>query len=170
VNRSAVFSDDRLCRFELRRVWDEDKPLAAWLMQNPSKAGAEEDDPSVLRVVHFSRLLGAGGAIVVNWTPWVATDPGEMVEAMRLGKVDSFLSRNIGFVAAAAEEATWRVVAFGVPPMSLGFHVSRALNVFRGGREVLCIGSTGGGHPLHPMARGRWRALNETIPYPWRGS
>jgi hypothetical protein len=166
----ATFSADGRARFTVSRIWDERLPLAAWLMANPSKAGKEDNDPTVLRVIHFSRKLRAGGFVGVNWNPWVDSDPLEAARQLGLGVVDPYLSENLVHIGGAAAKAKFLVVAFGVPPMSLLWHVRRAYGAFsRGDRDLLCLGTTKGGWPLHPMARGRWRVIPDVTPFPYDG-
>jgi hypothetical protein len=167
--RSAVLAFDDLCRLELRRIWDPALPLAAWLMLNPSKADHEIDDPTVGRVCHFSRKAGAGGAIVVNVTPWRATDPEAMMRALVLGDISfEMLSANMASIEAASAEASIHFAAFGVVPSGLGWHRSRALERFaKHSDQLLCLGQSPGGWPLHPLARGKFAIRNDSEPGPW---
>jgi hypothetical protein len=53
-------------RFVLERVWDAQRPTALWIMLNPSTADAFEDDPTIRRVVSFSKTYGMGACRVIN--------------------------------------------------------------------------------------------------------
>ena len=168
--RSAIIAFDGRCRLELRRIWDPDLPRAAWLMLNPSKADAEVDDPTLLRVVHFSRKLGAGSAVVVNVLPWRATDPEDMLRALRCGEItDDMLATNLASVRAASLESQFHVAAFGVVHASLGWHRSRVLESFSryADNGLLCLGRSPAGWPLHPLARGKFAVRNDVEPGPW---
>jgi hypothetical protein len=144
-------------------------PLAAWLMCNPSKADGEVDDQTALRVVHFSRALGCGAAIVVNVLPWRATDPNDMLLALRTGRVtNEMMLENLKAIGHSSLRAQRHIVAFGVLPRELGWHRARALERFSNhADQLLCLGISPGGWPLHPLARGRFAIPNSTVPKPW---
>jgi hypothetical protein len=167
MERSAVL--DEHCRWEIRRIWDPTLPLAAWLMLNASKADGEIDDPTILRTVHFSRKVGAGGLIGVNLVPWRATDPGDMLRALRQGLISpEMLSLNLDYILAASREAEFHFVAFGVVAPELAWHRRRALDQFsRRADQLLCLGRSPAGWPLHPVARGKFAIRNDTEPMPW---
>lgn len=54
VERSAVVSPDGRYRYLLERRWGNG-PAIVWVMLNPSMADATVDDPTIRRVVSFSR-------------------------------------------------------------------------------------------------------------------
>lgn len=64
--RGAVFSDDRVYRYQLRRCWDVTEPIVAFVMLNPSTADAIEDDPTVRRCIGFAKNWGYGALLVGN--------------------------------------------------------------------------------------------------------
>lgn len=169
MKRSAIIEFDDLCRMEIRRVWDDALPLAAWLMLNPSKADGEIDDPTSLRVTHFTRKLGAGGWIGVNIIPHRATNPADMLSALARGLITAeMLSSNMDHILQASREARWHVAAFGVVHRDLGWHRRRALEQFeRRAERLLCLGTSPGGWPLHPLARGKFAIRNDVELVPW---
>lgn len=75
LERSAVISGDGRYRYELRRVWNSDRPTVGWIMLNPSTADADHDDPTIRRCVSFARAWGYGGIVVRNLFAYRATDP-----------------------------------------------------------------------------------------------
>src|ERR1035441_4905977 len=72
---SAVFSEDRSRRYRLGRGLP---PEVCFVMLNPSKAGENDDDPTVRRCMGFAERWGFSGIIVVNLIPVIATDPGRL--------------------------------------------------------------------------------------------
>lgn len=54
----AMFSDDMRHRFQLWRIWESGLPLALFIMLNPSKAGAVENDPTVQRQIERVKSWG----------------------------------------------------------------------------------------------------------------
>src|SRR3954464_9777077 len=74
----AVFSACRRWRYLLWRQWDEAKPVANFLMLNPSTADEFQLDPSCTRARIDAERWGYGALILPNLFGWRATDPGEM--------------------------------------------------------------------------------------------
>ncbi|HEY5834928.1 DUF1643 domain-containing protein [Streptomyces sp.] len=72
---SAVFDTDGIYRYLLTRVWDPARPLACWIMLNPSTADATTTDPTLTRVVRFTADAGCGGLAIVNLFALRSTDP-----------------------------------------------------------------------------------------------
>jgi hypothetical protein len=75
ISKHAKISDDKLYRYQLTRIWDEDKPKVLFIMLNPSTADDLEDDPTIRRVVDFAKSWGYGGVYVANLYAFRSTDP-----------------------------------------------------------------------------------------------
>ena len=75
---TATFDDDRRYRYRLSRVWDDKLPRIAWCMLNPSTASAFHLDPTIHRIIGFSRSWGYGAAEVVNLFAWRTAHPKEL--------------------------------------------------------------------------------------------
>ncbi len=73
--RTAVFSKDCKYRYYLTRTWDPKRSPVIFMMCNPSKATAEEDDPTICRCKEYARKWGYGGLIVVNLFAFRSPDP-----------------------------------------------------------------------------------------------
>jgi hypothetical protein len=138
-------------------------------MCNPSKADGEVDDPTVLRVVHFSKKLGCGAAMIVNVLPWRATWPDELPMLVKTNRItDEMLRENLKAIAHVSVRAHRHVVAFGVLHRDLGWHRRRALEQFGNhAAERLCLGTSPAGWPLHPLARGKFAIPNDRELTPW---
>lgn len=76
--KSAYISQDNQYRYKLFRCWDENKPTIMFVMLNPSTADSEKDDPTIRRVIHFSKSWGYGGVYVVNLYAFRSTNPKEL--------------------------------------------------------------------------------------------
>ncbi|HWV89920.1 MAG TPA: DUF1643 domain-containing protein, partial [Burkholderiales bacterium] len=74
----AQFSRCRRWRYLLWRRWDESKPVANFLMLNPSTADEVKLDPSCTRARNYAERWGYGALVVTNIFGWRATDPDEM--------------------------------------------------------------------------------------------
>jgi len=152
--RTAVLSKDRHYRYQLARYWsgtDGARELIGWVMLNPSTADAELDDPTIRRIIGFSKRWGADGLLVANVFSWRETDPALLEHA-----VDPAGPENEAWLATTAQLATKTVVAWGAGHKAIkGFEhavlqVTRTLT--RYGREpVYCLGTTKAGHPRHPL-------------------
>ena len=169
LRRSAVLGGDGdRYRYELRRIWTTGRPLLVACMLNPSTADHERDDPTLLSLMHFARLWGLGGVLVVNLFALRSPNPRDLTAS-----ADPVGSDNHSYIAAAMSLAAWQhtglLVAWGA-----GGHLydraewfaSRALGVHK--LTLLCLGRTADGSPKHPMARGRYRIPRDQQPIPWR--
>lgn len=81
VEKSAVFSADRVFRYELSRTWGVGGRYLNFLMLNPSKANEFENDPTVERCERRARMWGYDGLLVTNLFAFRATDPNVMLIA-----------------------------------------------------------------------------------------
>lgn len=146
----AVVSDDGVYRYALTRTWRTDVPALSFVMCNPSKADAFEDDPTIRRCMGFARREGAGGLRVVNLFAYRATSPLTL-RAARL--VDHATNdpcigpRNDGYLDALPHDERV-VVAWGAFPAPVRIaHVVRLLQP----RRLWCLGVTASGAPRHPL-------------------
>ena len=71
----ATFSSCRRWRWLLWRRWDDARPLANFLMLNPSTADETQLDPTCTRARGYAERWGYGGLVVTNVFAWRATDP-----------------------------------------------------------------------------------------------
>src|SRR3954447_24752698 len=77
----ARFSSCRRWRYLLWRRWDEARPVANFLMLNPSTADEFRLDPSCTRARLYAARWALGALIVTNISAWRATDPRQMKAA-----------------------------------------------------------------------------------------
>lgn len=174
VHASADFSIDGKLRLRLDRWW-EPGPRALICMTNPSKAGAHDNDATVWNLIALVRALGFPGFTVVNWLPYIATNPADLFAWRNaLLETDGPLYRTIHakaieLVEAVTDSAAARFVAWGnlVPEVPHTTAILRALS--GGGKyELLAFGLTKDGTPKHPAARGVHRLVPGTQPTIWR--
>jgi len=69
----AIFSPCRSLRYRLSRGPHGNRMPV--VMLNPSTAGADENDPTITRLLGFSERFGYDGIDVVNLYSYIATDP-----------------------------------------------------------------------------------------------
>jgi len=142
----ARFSSCRRWRTLLWRRWDATRPVANFLMLNPSTADEAQLDPSCTRARVYAERWGFGGLIVTNLFAWRATDPDEMKSARApVGR------GNDAAILAAAREAALLVCAWG----NHGAHLERSRRVVSllrsAGIDLHVLKMNGGGEPAHPL-------------------
>ncbi len=148
VKSGAKFSEDRVYRPMLWRIWDEAKPPLVICMLNPSKAGELESDPTVTRQIERAVRLGCGSLIVVNAFDVVATDPRDM---KRHPKPNS--DQNDGEIALACALAVAKggivIAAWGSHAAHRGRH-AELLALLRN-IPLQAVALTKDGYPGHPL-------------------
>jgi hypothetical protein len=145
VYGAAHFSPDEAMtyRYRLVRDWDGDLPTVNFIGLNPSTADALSDDPTVRRLLSFSKRWGFGKLIITNLFAWRATEP----KAMR-GSVDPVGPENDEFIQASSLEAQQVVVCWGEGGR---FHDRwREVAPFLPSMPA-CFGTTRSGQPKHPL-------------------
>lgn len=142
----AAFSACRRWRYLLWRRWDGSRPVANFLMLNPSTADELKLDPSCTRARLYAERWGYGALIVTNLFGWRATDPDEMKAAR-----DPVGRGNDRAILAAAREAAIIVCAWGNHGVHLG-RSSQILSKLRAARVTLhTLRLNGSGEPAHPL-------------------
>jgi hypothetical protein len=142
---TATFNEARTHRFLLTRTWDEDGPVMAWVMLNPSKAGALINDPTVSRCISRARQAH-GGIVIGNLFALQATDPAELRK-----HPDPVGAGNDEFIAEACSGAETVVAAWGAHGTFLGRDREVTRMLAEAGVRLQCLGVTSGGQPRHPL-------------------
>lgn len=162
--KGAYISACNKYRYSLWRVWTPEKPLMVFVMQNPSKADAEDDDPTIRRCVAFALREKMGGIHVVNVFAYRATNERELL------KVDDPVGpENRSYLDNAMlvnQDGGKIVLAWGTPfgGAKLIHNYTETIELFSHPKyNAHCLGETRGGHPRHPLML---RA--DTPLVPWR--
>lgn len=146
--RTADISPCGRYRYRLERIWNPERAAILFVMLNPSTADAEVDDPTIRRCRSFAQREAAGGIVVVNLFALRATSPGAISVA-----TDPIGPRNDHEIDMAAATARRIVAAWGSSPAKVTSY-RRDLHVLarlRAKGEVVCLGTTQGGAPRHPL-------------------
>lgn len=142
----ATFSACRRWRTLLWRCWDEARPIANFLMLNPSTADERVLDPTCARARNYAERWGYGALLVTNVFAWRATDPGAMCAA-----ADPVGKGNDAAILQAAQRAQLVVCAWG----NHGRHLGRSgavQGLLRGAGIVLhVLRLNDNGEPAHPL-------------------
>jgi hypothetical protein len=114
-------------------------------MLNPSTADDLADDPTIRRVVGFSRSWGFGLVSVVNLHSHRATDPAKL-STLADYTVDE---ANDAEILREATPSRVIVAAWGAHATRWPRRVEHVRRLL--GDEVYCLGLTKHGHPKHPL-------------------
>lgn len=142
LRNSALFSDDRIYRYELWRIWDDSKPYAMFIGLNPSTADEVKNDPTVRRCIRFSMDWGYGALCMTNIFAYRATDPRVMKRAD-----EPVGPENDSTLVKIASGAGIIIGAWG----NHGSYMDRDRRVLDILPEIHHLGLTMRGKPKHPL-------------------
>ena len=154
--RNAILSADRVQRFKLTRNWDLSLPMITWVLHNPSKADESADDPTVRKVIGFSRRWGYGGASIYNGIAARATNPSELKDIPWNSAENQRHLEGIHHedrVMCAWGNTDW--------PTTFSALISQLLSQKN---YLWCLGRTLSGNPKHPVRLGyntQWQKFYE---------
>lgn len=187
----ARFSDDRVMRYRLARALSERAvavnqhptgdptevkigwlvgPLkrVVFLLLNPSTADAFELDPTVTECRKRSINLGADVLEVVNLFAFRSPYPTDLRKRAVGFRGDD--PENNATILAACTGAHCVIAGWGNDG-ALDHRDLSVLNLLRSNRTALHhLGTTQGGYPKHPLARGKHRIPADQQPIAWSPS
>ena len=145
----ATFSDDRLYRYALWRVWGDlfrPKGFVNFILLNPSTADEKRSDPTVTRCVLRARQWGYTGLLVTNLFAYRATDPRELKQVL-----DPVGPENDKVILERAAQAALIVCGWG----NHGAYGGRSRRVRQllsiDGMRLHALGFNRSGEPEHPL-------------------
>ncbi|WP_321820813.1 MULTISPECIES: DUF1643 domain-containing protein [unclassified Burkholderia] len=145
----AVFSPCRRYRYRLWRIWDASRPLAVFVMLNPSIANESDPDPTVTRCMRRMAQRGYGGIVIVNLYAWVSTDPAVLSTVVEPVGADN----DFHILDAARQAADGAVICGWGTKLPTGSR--RDIDVTRllrsAGIQPMCLVTTKDGFPKHPL-------------------
>ena len=144
----AVISVCGTYRYRLDRVWGPGDRLG-WCLLNPSVAGKEVNDPTVVRCVGFTKAAGYDGMSVFNLYARRATDPYDLVD----DSLDNVGPRYWDYVEDVLREVSAVVCAWGANIMATDRAqvVLATITRMYPAMPLLCLGTTKSGAPRHPL-------------------
>ena len=138
ISRSADISNDKKERFSLSRIWDSKKPKVLYIMLNPSYADHKLDDPTIRRLIFFSKKFRFGGFYVTNLFTQITPYPKEL-------NMDNHLKKkNLKIISELIKKSNSIVYAWG----NL---VSEPKELMKLIESPLCFGINKNGTPKHPL-------------------
>lgn len=136
----AVKSECGRFRYSLKRVWNPDAEIGAFLCANPSKADHLLSDDTVFKCGNLAVQWRWGGFYILNLYPHYSTDPA-LVECTAASD-----DRNSRYIAMVAAEVGTLVLACG------NGH-EKKMNALIAGvpkEKLFCLRKNTGGGFLHP--------------------
>jgi hypothetical protein len=184
IVRSAEI--DGCYRWTATRAWGAG-PCVLWCLLNPSVADGKRDDPTMQRMIGFSYRWGFGSMIVTNVYPFIASDTKDLAgwwsnrkKTARHDLHEAWI-KNTHVVSAAMGRAATFVAGWGngVDVEDLAQFLEHArpsvdTSEHDGFGDVkvpadwMCLGKTGLGNPIHPLARGAHRVPDDAVLQTWR--
>lgn len=148
---SATISSCGRYRYRLeRRIPDVIGPALCWLMLNPSTADASKDDPTIRKVIGFTKRGGYGSAVVVNLFALRETEPKKVRTQLAVAEGPD----NLATILRASVSSDAMVCAWGAQPWARE-QARAVLEWLLFARATpprfLCLGRTKDGDPLHPL-------------------
>ncbi len=155
---SAVFSEDRTLRYELRRSCGLGQGTVMWIMFNPSTADEEVNDPTIRRCIDFTQRWGFRDLVVVNLLPIRSPNPKEAwdwyrsISAIGQPYMGSGFYENLRHIEQIAMEmdpvVDKCVAAWGSLAGDIGWDFRNEWSLFD---ELWCLGVNADGQPKHPL-------------------
>ena len=152
MNRSAVISNCKLFRYELRRVWDESAPLVLFVGLNPSTADGTNEDNTSRVCINYAKRWGYGGLLLGNLFAFRSTDQSALYTAS-----DPIGPENDTWLKSLQAEARLVVCAW----TNTGAYKGRDLAVLKYLEAPRCLAKLKSGRPGHPLYK---RADLQPIP------
>ena len=138
ILRNARLSNDKKHRYKLSRHWDLNKPQILYIMLNPSIGNESIDDPTIRRLLSFTKKFDYGGFFVGNLFTYVTPNPKTLDTSIGL------TNKNLNVLTNLVSKADEVVYAWGnsiEEPNELKKLIS----------NPMCFGKNLNGTPKHPL-------------------
>ena len=152
IRSNASFSDCGKYRWSLTRVFDESKKGLVFIGLNPSLATSSENDPTLRRLIRFSKTWGYSSLHVLNLFAKITNRPNMLRTCCDpIGQKNDFeLERNIRLWSE--NNSYDLLLGWGVNGKFMNRN-KQILNIISksSSRRPYVIGLTKEGHPSHPL-------------------
>jgi hypothetical protein len=138
ILQNARFSNDKKHRYKLSRHWDLNKPQILYIMLNPSIGNESIDDPTIRRLLSFTKKFDYGGFFVGNLFTYITPNPKTLDTSIGL------TNKNLNVLTNLVSKADEVVYAWGnsiEEPNELKKLIS----------NPMCFGKNLNGTPKHPL-------------------
>ena len=161
ICREAIFSDCKQYRFLLTRKIDTgffntSEKNITFLMFNPSTADAEEDDPTIRRVIGFATREDCTNIKIVNLIPFITPKPSDLNPRTAFGTGEYIFTLIKALIESDRIVVAWGAIGDKYPDIFLaalreiGQSMERKKDLLYSGK-FFSLGTTEGGHPKHPL-------------------
>ena len=138
ILRNARFSNDKKHRYRLSRHWDLNKPEILYIMLNPSIGNESIDDPTIKRLLSFTRKFDYGGFFVGNLFTYITPNPKTLDTSIGL------TNKNLNILSNLVSKVDKVVYAWGN-----SIEEPNEFKKFISG--PMCFGKNLNGTPSHPL-------------------
>ena len=138
IIRNAGFSNDKKHRYKLSRHWDLNKPQILYIMLNPSIGNENIDDPTIRRLLSFTRKFDYGGFFVGNLFTYITPNPKTLDTSIGL------TNKNLNILHNLVSKVDKVVYAWGN-----SIEEPNEFKKFISG--PMCFGKNLNGTPSHPL-------------------
>ncbi|MDC1034524.1 DUF1643 domain-containing protein [Flavobacteriaceae bacterium] len=138
IVRKVKLSLDKKHRLMLSRHWNLKNPSLLYIMFNPSIADDKIDDPTIRRLISFSKTFNYGGFYVANLYTYITPNPKIIDTSVGVKK------NNLKIIMNLTNKVEDIVYAWGnsiVEPRELRNLIT----------SPLCFGKNTNGSPKHPL-------------------
>lgn len=136
--REAKFCEAKKNRYFLKREWDNSKGLLLYIMLNPSVADEKKDDPTIRRLINFTKKFDYGGFLVGNIFTKITPNP------KKLNKSKGMTDKNFEELIKLINKVDQIVYAWGNTIEEPQLLKKLVLN-------PKCFGKNVNGTPKHPL-------------------
>ncbi|GAB4305003.1 MAG: DUF1643 domain-containing protein [Geminocystis sp.] len=144
--RKAEFSNDRIYRYGLWRIWDINKPKVMFIGLNPSTANENENDKTIHKLYKYCQAQEYGGFIVGNLFAFVETDSKNLKNYIKEGK-DIIGIDNDMWLKKLSNEVETIVAIWG----NEGTLLKRNEQIIQHFPKLHCLKINKTGQPAHPL-------------------
>ena len=133
--RGAIKDDKN--RYQLWRIWNNNKPLILFILLNPSTADDKNDDKTVKKLIGFTKKYDFGGFYIGNLFSYISPSPHPI-------KFVHNEVKNINHIKLMNKKCKKVVLGWG----NLGANPNWLLDEII---DPMCFGINKSGTPKHPL-------------------
>ena len=148
---SAIISVDGMYRYYLHRLVVSGTGRACWIMLNPSTADAVYNDPTINRVIDFTRRFGCREVEVVNLYAYRTSKPTELWNAYK-ENFDIVGPENDTHIMQVISRSSLAICAWGAIPVNARKRAQSIIDTIRNvGKRPYVLKLNQDGSPQHPL-------------------
>jgi hypothetical protein len=140
MRREALLSSNKKFRYMLGRSWDDSLDRILFILLNPSVADSKKDDPTIKRLISFSKKWKYGGFWVCNLYAYITSYPKELYNNIDNNRI----RKNKEYVKKYILKSKRIVYGWGVTEHESEWLVDLV-------KKPYCFGKNKNGTPKHPL-------------------